>query len=67
MMTGFRGLIINLRFLVPVPPELVALRATLKVPEDVRVPEIKPVVVLTDTPGGRPVAPKLVGLLVAVM
>ena len=64
---GLIGLIVKLRVLVPVPTEFVALSATLKVPEEVGVPEINPVVVLTDTPGGSPVASKLVGLLVAVI
>ena len=64
---GLIGLIVKLRVLVPVPAEFVALSATLKVPEELGVPEIKPVVVLTDTPGGSPVASKLVGPLVAVI
>ena len=51
----------------PVPAALVALSVTLKLPAAVGVPEIRPVVVLTDSPGGNPVALKLVGLLVAVI
>jgi hypothetical protein len=46
---------------------LVALRVVLKVPRVVGDPEIKPVVVLMDKPGGKLVAPKLVGPSVAVM
>ena len=41
---------------LPVPPALVALIVTLYVPAVVGVPEIKPVEVLTDSPGGNPVA-----------
>src|SRR5687768_10858120 len=52
---------------VAVAAALVALIVALKVPLTVGVPEITPVVVLTERPGGRPVAPKLVGLLVAVI
>ena len=51
----------------PVPVALVALTVTLKLPAAVGVPEMTPVVVLTDSPAGKPVAFKLVGLLVAVM
>ena len=42
---------------LPVPPLLVALTVTLEVPEEVGVPEINPLVVLTDNPAGSPVAP----------
>jgi hypothetical protein len=51
----------------PVPAALVALIVTLKLPAAVGVPEMTPVVVLTDSPAGKPVALKLVGLLLAVM
>lgn len=51
----------------PVPAELVALIETLDVPDALGVPEITPVVVDTVSPDGRPVAAKLVGLLVAVI
>src|SRR5215469_14434129 len=51
----------------PVPAELVALGVTLKLPAAVGVPEIRPVAVFTESPAGRPVALKLVGLLVAVI
>ena len=52
---------------LPVPPALVALIVTVYVPAIVGVPEIKPVLVFTLKPGGKPVAPKLVGLFVAVI
>jgi hypothetical protein len=52
---------------VPVPPALVALKETLEVPAVVGVPEMSPLEVLMDSPAGRPVALKLVGLLVAVI
>ena len=53
--------------LVPVPPALVALKVTFDVPAGCGVPEIRPVNVFTDKFGGRPEAPKLVGLFVAVI
>jgi hypothetical protein len=52
---------------VPVPPAFVALNVTLEVPTAVGVPEITPVLVLTDSPAGNPVALKLVGVLLAVI
>jgi hypothetical protein len=51
----------------PVPAELVALSVTLKLPAAVGVPEMRPVAVFTESPEGKPVALKLVGLLVAVI
>jgi len=51
----------------PVPPAFVALNATLYVPATVGVPAMTPVVMLTESPAGSPVALKLVGLLLAVM
>ena len=51
----------------PVPAEFVALIVTLKLPAVVGVPEMTPVVVLTESPDGKPVALKLVGLLLAVI
>ena len=66
-MTGTAGLTVRANVAVPVPLVFVALIATLKVPATVGVPEIRPVVVLTDNPAGRAVALKLVGLLVAVI
>ena len=51
----------------PFPPEFVAVTVAVEVPAVVGVPEISPVKVLTDSPGGNPVAPKLVGLFEAVI
>ena len=49
------------------PPAFVALTVTLKFPFVVGVPDIAPVLVFTVSPEGNPLAPKLVGLLLAVM
>src|SRR5215471_10052013 len=51
----------------PVPSAFAALNATLNVPATVGVPEMTPVVGLTESPAGNPVALKLVGLLLAAM
>ena len=59
--------IVRVRDAVPVPPALVALKATVETPAAAGVPEMRPVVVLTDMPAGKPAALKLVGLLVAVI
>jgi hypothetical protein len=61
------GLIVSVNAAVPVPLALVALRLTSDVPAVVGVPEIKPELVLTLRPAGKPVALKLVGLFVAVI
>ena len=55
------------RLAVAVPALVVALNVTLEVPAALGVPEMRPVSVLTDSPAGRVVALKLVGLLVAVI
>ena len=60
-------MIVKVRVAVPVPPLLVALRVTVEAPAVVGVPEITPVAVLTERPAGNGLAPKLVGLLVAVI
>ena len=52
---------------MPVPALFVALTVTLDVPPAVGVPEIKPVVVFTIRPAGKPEALKLVGEFVAVI
>ena len=57
----------SVRLAVPVPPAFVALIVEVKAPETLGVPEIRPVEVLTDSPDGRPVAPKAVGLFEAVI
>ena len=65
---GRAALTVNARVALPVPPAFVALNVTLKVPAaPVGVPEIKPEAVFTARPAGNPVAPKLVGELVAVI
>ena len=66
-MTGAERVTVRVRVAVPVPDPLVALRATVDVPAAVGVPEIKPVVGLTERPAGSPVAPKLVGELLATI
>ena len=50
-------LMVNVRVAVPVPALFVALNVTVDVPAFAGVPEINPLVVLTDKPDGRPVAP----------
>ena len=52
---------------LPVPVILVAMMVTLVIPAAVGVPEITPVAVFTVRPVGRPVALKLVGVLLAVI
>jgi hypothetical protein len=52
---------------LPVPAELVAEIVTVEEPADDGVPEINPVEVLAVRPVGKPVAPKDVGLLFAVI
>ena len=59
--------IVRLSCADPVPAEFAAEIVTLKVPDSLGVPEISPVAVLTERPAGKPEAPKLVGLLVAVI
>ena len=49
------------------PDTFAALIVAVNVPVAVGVPEIKPIEALNPTPGGRPAAPKLDGLLVAVI
>ncbi len=66
-MTGAAKLTVKVKAFVPVPAALVALNVTLEVPAAVGVPEIKPVAVLIESPVGKPVALKLVGLLEAVI
>ena len=52
---------------VPLPLPLVAAMVAAKVPVTDGMPVIKPVLMLTLSPAGNPVAPKLVGELVAVI
>ena len=67
VITGRAGATVSVSVAVPAPAPLVALSVTVDVPVAVGVPEINPVPVLTDKPAGNPVAPKLVGALVAVI
>ena len=66
MITG-AAVTVSVSVAVPVPALLVALNEMVEVPAPVGVPEINPVAVLTDKPAGNPDAPKLVGVLVAVI
>ena len=51
----------------PVPLALVALIVTFEVPAAAGIPVIAPVDVLTDSPAGKSMALKLLGLLLAVI
>jgi hypothetical protein len=64
---GRLALMVMLNIFVPVPPALIALSVTLVVAAVLGVPEIRPVVVLTVSPAGNPVALKEVGLFEAVI
>ena len=67
VMAGAGVLMVRVRVALPVPELLVALMVTEEVPEAAGVPEIRPVEVLTLSPVGKPVAPKLVGELLAAI
>ena len=67
VIAGAPALTVRVRVPVPVPAALVALSVIEDVPDAVDVPEIKPVAALTESPAGRPVAPKLVGEFVAAI
>ena len=67
MITGIAELMVTVRVAVLVPAAFVALIVTAVVAAAVAVPEIKPLAVLIESPAGKPVAPKLVGELVAVI
>ena len=49
-------LMVSVAVALPVPEELVALRVRVEVPAAEGVPEIKPVLVFTESPLGKPVA-----------
>ena len=67
VMTGEAGIMVKVTVWVPaVGLAFDALTVALKVPPAVGVPEIKPVAVLMFKPGGNPLAPNIVGLLLAV-
>ena len=55
------GFIVIARYAGLVPLGFVAEIVADHDPAEVGVPEITPVLVLTDRPGGKPLAPKLVG------
>jgi hypothetical protein len=65
-MTG-TAVTVSVSVAVPVPALFVALSVMVETPPAVGVPEIRPVVVFTVRPAGRLVAPKLVGVLLAVI
>jgi hypothetical protein len=67
VIAGAASATVRVKVAVPVPPLFVALKVTVKEPAVAGVPEIRPVVVLTLRPAGRPDAPKLVGELLAVI
>ena len=67
MIVGALMLTVNERTALPDPPELEAVRVMVEVPAVEGVPEINPLLVLTERPEGNPVAPKLVGEFVAVI
>lgn len=67
VIAGADPTIVTLKGPLPMPLLLVALNVTDEVPVADGVPEINPVLLLTDNPDGNPVAPKLVGELVAVI
>ena len=58
---------VNCKFALPVPPLFVALSVAVQVPADPGTPETRPVEVFTKRSEGNPLAPKLVGLLLAVI
>jgi len=58
---------VSVRELVPVPPALEAESVIVLVPGDAGEPLMSPEFVLIESPLGRPVAAKLVGLLEAVI
>jgi hypothetical protein len=57
VITGAATAIVSVRVALPVPLLLVALNVTVDVPAVVGVPDINPLVLLTDNPAGNPVAP----------
>ena len=68
VMTGMARPMVMVRPWLPVPAAFVAVTVTLKVPDWVGVPEMRPVVGLTVIPVGKvPVTPKEDGGLLAVI
>jgi len=66
-MTGDPTVTVSVSVALPVPLPLVALSVTVEDPAAAGVPEISPLPALTDNPPGSPMAPKLVGELVAAI
>jgi len=58
---------VSVRAWLPAPVELPAVMVTGKVPNRSGVPEMKPVAASTESPNGKPLAPNVTGLLVAVI
>ena len=67
VITGAATDTVSVRVAVPVPPLLVALKETVEFPAVVGVPEMRPVVALTERPAGKPDAAKPVGELLAII
>ena len=67
VMPGAESAIVIVTARLPVPVPLVALTFVVKTPLAAGTPEMTPFAVLTTSPGGRPVALKLVGPLVAAI
>jgi hypothetical protein len=65
--TGKLALNVTVKDWLAVPAAFVAMIVALKTPFTVGVPEIAPVEVLTDSPAGKPEAPKLIGIFPAVI
>jgi hypothetical protein len=57
VITGAGMAMVSVKVALPVPPLFVALSVTVELPAAVGVPEINPVVLLTVSPAGKPVAP----------
>ena len=67
LLTGGVVFIMMLTVALPAPAAFLAVTTTLDEPAVVGVPEIKPLEALTLNPSGSTVAPKLVGLFVALI
>ena len=67
VITGAGGSTLIVKVLLPVPPIFVAVIVALVMPVEVAVPLITPATGSILKPAGKPVAPKLVGLLVAAI
>ena len=64
---GGAGCELSINVPLPVPPAFVALRFTGKLPLDVGVPLMRPLLELMESPDGNPVAPYVAGAFVAVI